>query len=105
MAKRRTRPSSKQRLKKAQLSFYAEPEDYQALKALSATTGIPQQVYLREGLQMILQHRDWIAVANAVAVRHKAQKTMGRFKQVSEQLQRLLAERTRKKTETVWNSR
>ena len=35
---------SRDRLRKARLSFYAEPEDYAALKALSARTGVPQQV-------------------------------------------------------------
>ncbi len=46
--------SSKLRLKKAQLSFYPEPEQYEALKQLSAKTRVPQQAYLREGLEYIL---------------------------------------------------
>jgi hypothetical protein len=47
--------SSRLRLKKAQLAFYPEPEAYEALKLLSARTRVPQQVYLREGLDIILQ--------------------------------------------------
>jgi len=49
------RPNSKDRLKKAQLSFYPEPEAYEALKALSTRSRVPQQVYLREGLDMVLK--------------------------------------------------
>jgi predicted DNA-binding protein len=55
MAKKRRAPNSRDRLRKAQLSFYPEPEDYEALKTLSAKTGVPQQVYLREGLRHILR--------------------------------------------------
>jgi hypothetical protein len=50
----RRRPNSSDRLKKAQLSFYPEPEDYERLKALSEATGVPQQVYLRLGLDYVL---------------------------------------------------
>jgi hypothetical protein len=49
------RKSSKLRLIKAQLSFYPEPKDYEALKELSAKTRVPQQVYLREGLEIVLK--------------------------------------------------
>lgn len=49
------KPNSKARLKKAQLSFYPEPEQYEELKALSAETGVPQQVYLRRGLEHVLE--------------------------------------------------
>jgi hypothetical protein len=48
------KPNSKARLKKAALSFYPEPAMYEALKALSGRTKVPQQVYLREGLDMVL---------------------------------------------------
>ncbi len=49
------KPNSKDRLRKAQIPFYPEPEDYAALKALSRRTGVPQQVYLREGLAYVLK--------------------------------------------------
>jgi len=42
-------PTVRSRLRKAQLSFYCEPQDYERLKALSERTGVPQQVYLRQG--------------------------------------------------------
>jgi hypothetical protein len=48
------RPNSKARLKKAQLSFYPEPAMYEALKTLSGKTRVPQQAYLREGLDYVL---------------------------------------------------
>jgi ribbon-helix-helix protein len=48
------KPNSKSRLKKAQLSFYPEPINYAALKALSARTRVKQQDYLREGLDYVL---------------------------------------------------
>ena len=56
----RRKPNSKDRLKKAQLSLYVEPEDYTRLKALSARTGIPQQVYLRCGLMHVLQQESML---------------------------------------------
>lgn len=49
------RKNSKPRLKKAQLSFYPEPEQYEALKQLSDRTRVPQQAYIREGLEMVLE--------------------------------------------------
>jgi Ribbon-helix-helix domain len=49
------RPNSKARLKKAQLSFYPEPATYEALKLLSGKTRVPQQAYLREGLDFVLE--------------------------------------------------
>lgn len=49
------RSSSKTRLRKAQLSFYVDPERYRALKDLSERTGVPQQVYMREGLEIVLR--------------------------------------------------
>ena len=54
----RRKPNSSDRLRKAQLSFYPEPKDYAALKALSARTGVPQQVYLRRGLEFVLKTYD-----------------------------------------------
>src|SRR5690348_678683 len=53
--KRSRKPNSSDRLKKAQLSLYLEPKDYEALKALSARTGVPQQVYIRRGIDYILK--------------------------------------------------
>jgi hypothetical protein len=48
-------PNSKDRLKKAQLSFYLDPAVYQKLKLLSERSGVPQQVYLRRGLAHVLK--------------------------------------------------
>ncbi len=48
------RKSSKLRLIKAQLSFYPEPKDYELLKQLSEKTRVPQQEYVREGLDHVL---------------------------------------------------
>jgi hypothetical protein len=62
MGSKKRRSNSKARLKKAQLSFYPEPADYAALKALSVRTGIPQQVYLREGLRLILKQRELLVL-------------------------------------------
>jgi hypothetical protein len=53
MPKKRT--NSRERLLKAQIPFYPEPEAYAALKALSVRTRVPQQVYLREGLDTVLR--------------------------------------------------
>lgn len=60
-------------MRKAQLSFYPEPEDYEMLKALSAQTGVPQQVYLRRGLQHVLQ----MALQSRI---HKAQRNASRLR-------------------------
>jgi histidinol-phosphate/aromatic aminotransferase/cobyric acid decarboxylase-like protein len=67
VTRRRRVPNSKDRLRKAQLSFYPEPEDYAMLKALSARTGVPQQVYLRRGLQYVLQ----LALRSRVSTVHR----------------------------------
>ena len=48
------RPNSSGRLKKIQLACYLEPEQAAALKALSAKTRVPQQAYLREGIEHVL---------------------------------------------------
>lgn len=61
LRKKGRKPNSSDRLKKAQLSFYPEPENYQRLRALSSRTGVPQQVYLRRGLDLVLQTYDVVA--------------------------------------------
>jgi hypothetical protein len=48
------KPNSSDRLKKSQLALYLEPEQYEALKRLHEVTRVPMQVYLREGLDMVL---------------------------------------------------
>jgi hypothetical protein len=55
MTTRNRSRNSRDRLRKVQLSFYVEPDDYRALKEISHRTGIPQQVFMRRGLSMILQ--------------------------------------------------
>jgi hypothetical protein len=47
--------SSRERLKKSQVSVYVDPEQAAALRELSRRTRVPQQVYLREGLDLVLQ--------------------------------------------------
>ena len=47
--------SSRNRLKKSQVSVYVEPEQAATLRELSRRTRVPQQVYLREGLDLVLQ--------------------------------------------------
>jgi predicted DNA-binding protein len=49
------KPNSSDRLKKTQTAMYMEPEQMDALKALSARTRVPMQVYLREGLEHVLK--------------------------------------------------
>jgi hypothetical protein len=51
----RTRPNSKTRLKKLYLSLYLDEWQADALRALSAKTDIPQQVYLRRGITLVLK--------------------------------------------------
>lgn len=46
--------SSKSRLIKIPMMMYLEPEQAEALKALSAQTGVPQQVYIREAIAVLL---------------------------------------------------
>ena len=41
-------------LKKKQVPLYLEPEQYEQLKKLHEETRVPMQVYLREGVDMIL---------------------------------------------------
>ncbi len=58
MTRKTRKPNSRDRLKKIPISCYLEREDYLALKALSAHTGVPQQVYLRRALAYILKLND-----------------------------------------------
>jgi predicted DNA-binding protein len=46
--------SSKQRLIKIPVQAYLEPEQAMALKALAERTRIPQQFYIREGIEAVL---------------------------------------------------
>jgi len=76
--------NSSDRLKKAQLSFYPEPENYQRLRALSARTGVPQQVYLRRGLDFVLQTYDAVATKRRVnEVRQHTRAAMANFSQLA----------------------
>ena len=54
MASKKTKSSSKNRLLKTQVIAYLEPSQAQALKRLSAETRVPQQVYMREGVDLVL---------------------------------------------------
>jgi len=49
------KPNSSDRLKKVQLALYLDADQVDALKALSGRTRVPQQVYLREGLDYVLE--------------------------------------------------
>lgn len=82
---KRRASNSKQRLKKAQLSFYPEPADYATLKALSAKTRVPQQVYLREGLAHVLHTYALQLGVEHAAVHDKARATMAQFATVGAQ--------------------
>ncbi len=42
-------------LKKKQVPLYLEPEQYVQLKKLCEKTRVPMQVYLREGVDMVLK--------------------------------------------------
>jgi hypothetical protein len=46
--------SSKLRLIKIPVQAYLEPEQAAALKTLSALTRVPQQAYIREGVDIVL---------------------------------------------------
>jgi Ribbon-helix-helix domain len=74
------RAKRKRRLQKAQLSFHPEPEAYRALKELSVRTGVPQQVYLRRGLDWVLTSSDAAAIQDAMrAARQRTQKRIDEF--------------------------
>lgn len=49
------KPNSKARLSKEYWSLYLDPPQAAALRALSKHTRVPAQVYLREGLDLILK--------------------------------------------------
>ena len=48
-------PNSSDRLKKIQVALYLDADQVDALKILSLKTRVPQQVYLREGLDYVLK--------------------------------------------------
>ncbi len=75
--KKARKPNSSDRLRKAQLSFYPEPENYARLRALSARTGVPQQVYLRRGLDFVLQTYEAVATKRRVAEVHQLPRRSG----------------------------
>lgn len=85
------KPNSSDRLRKAQLSFYPEPENYARLRALSARTGVPQQVYLRRGLDFVLQTYDTLATKRRVAeARQHARTVMANFSQLASDFEPLV---------------
>ncbi len=47
-------PNSRARLKKVAATIYLEPEQVEALRKLSERTRVPQQAYMREGLDLVL---------------------------------------------------
>ena len=49
------KPNSTDRLKKIQLALYLDADQVEALRTLSAKTRVPQQEYLREGLDIVLK--------------------------------------------------
>ena len=55
MSKRRKYGDSRDRLNKKQIAMYLEEGQLEALRTLHAKTRVPMQVYLREGLDLILQ--------------------------------------------------
>jgi predicted DNA-binding protein len=54
MTKKKPSTSSKDRLLKKAISVYLEPEQAAELEALTARTRVPQQVYIREGVDAVL---------------------------------------------------
>jgi hypothetical protein len=49
------KPNSSDRLRKTQIAAYLEPEQFERLQRLHEKTRVPMQVYLREGLDMVLE--------------------------------------------------
>jgi hypothetical protein len=49
------RKDSKSRLTKVPITVYLEPEQAEALRALSEATHVPQQAYMRAGLDWVLE--------------------------------------------------
>jgi hypothetical protein len=54
MARKRTMAQETLRLTKIPVQAYLEPEQAADLKALSARTRVPQQAYIREGVDLVL---------------------------------------------------
>ena len=55
MASKKTKPTNAKRLVKTQVIAYLEPEQATELKDLSERSRVPQQVYMREGVDMVLK--------------------------------------------------
>jgi hypothetical protein len=49
------RKNSKGRLQKVAATIYLEPAQADALRRLSEVTRVPQQVYLRDGVDLVLK--------------------------------------------------
>jgi predicted DNA-binding protein len=59
MRSKKSSASSKLRLIKVPVQAYLEPAQAAELRALSERTRVPQQVYLREGVEHVLEfHRE-----------------------------------------------
>jgi hypothetical protein len=59
MKAKKSSASTKLRLVKIPVQAYLEPEQAAKLKALSERTRVPQQVFLREGVEYVLEfHRE-----------------------------------------------
>jgi len=54
MAKKKPATNSKARLLKVPVTLYLEPEQAAELKALTERTRVPQQEYIREGVDVVL---------------------------------------------------
>ena len=54
MVKKKTASQEKLRLTKIPVQAYLDPEQSEALKVLSAQTRVPQQAYIREGVEYVL---------------------------------------------------
>jgi hypothetical protein len=54
MAPTKSKASSKLRLQKLAVQAYLDKPQAAELKALSVRTRVPQQVYIREGIDMVL---------------------------------------------------
>ena len=54
MKRKKTATQEKLRLKKVPFLAYLEPEQADSLKGLSERTRVPQQAYVREGIDLVL---------------------------------------------------
>jgi Ribbon-helix-helix domain len=54
MVKKKAATNSRARLLKIPVTLYLEPEQAAELKALTARTRVPQQDYIREGVDAVL---------------------------------------------------